>query len=366
MSFRALRHLAIVPVIALVMFRPATACCPTPPQGKPIVNADQSVIVIWDAENKTQHFIRKASFKGEADDFGFLIPSPTKPELAEAGNEAFPMLEKLTEPPARRPVGGMPFGCGVTRGTSLGETRQAVRVLDEKLVAGFNAAVLEADSAGALVEWLSKNGYNYSPQIEAWAKPYVDGGWKITALKVAKADNDKAKPVVTASALRMSFRTDRPLFPYREPDYGNTAVQVQAKERLLRIYFIAEARYEGQLTRDNPWTGKVAWAGRVSDADRKRVLASLQLPPDAGPDRWYMTEFEDRWPYKVAPADVYFSRSREQKDVRRVASAGSARSIDLMPIAIVGLLLSLPVITRARRRFFMQSAIRHHGIVFLS
>src|SRR5438132_14352848 len=77
---------------------PLPACCPAPPSGKPVVNADQTVIMIWDAATKTQHFIRKASFKSEADDFGFLVPTPNQPELEESGNEAFPYLFKLTEP----------------------------------------------------------------------------------------------------------------------------------------------------------------------------------------------------------------------------------------------------------------------------
>ncbi|MBI3721868.1 MAG: DUF2330 domain-containing protein, partial [Fimbriimonas ginsengisoli] len=76
----------------------ANACCPAGPQGKPVVNADQTVVIIWDAEKKMQHFIRQASFKSEADDFGFLVPSPTQPELAESGNDAFATLRKLTEP----------------------------------------------------------------------------------------------------------------------------------------------------------------------------------------------------------------------------------------------------------------------------
>ena len=33
------------------------------------------------------------------------------------------------------------------------------------------AAVLEADSADALVGWLKQHGYAYSPAVRAWAKP---------------------------------------------------------------------------------------------------------------------------------------------------------------------------------------------------
>ena len=42
--------------------------------------------------------------------------------------------------------------------------------------------MLEAKSATALVTWLKDNGYAFSPEVEAWAKPYVDGGWKIVKI----------------------------------------------------------------------------------------------------------------------------------------------------------------------------------------
>ena len=283
------------------------ACCPAGPPGVPVANADQAVIMIWDADNKTQHFIRQASFKTAAADFGFLIPSPTQPELAESGNEAFDFLDRLTQPPPTRDTDGK----GNKNATP---DDAAVTVLERKLVAGFDAAVLEARSATALVDWLKKNGYAYSPEIKDWAKPYIDAGWKFTALKVAKDKNSKDSKDVAASALRMSFKTDRPLFPYREPDYKNTAASLGAKKRLLRIFFIAEARYQGDLTKETPWTGKVVWAGPIDAAARKTTLEMLKLPETTGPKKWFLTKFDDNWPYKVAPADIYFTRSQDQSE----------------------------------------------------
>jgi len=93
------------------------ACCPAPPSGKPVVNADQTVVIVWDEAANTQHFIRQASFQSAADDFGFLVPSPTAPELEESGNDAFPLLRKLTEPETvkvPRPSGGVSCGCGTS------------------------------------------------------------------------------------------------------------------------------------------------------------------------------------------------------------------------------------------------------------
>src|SRR5439155_25274158 len=103
------RLLSVVPLTAALVLvslppPPALGCCPAGRSlrgrtvGQPVINADQTVILIWDPAAKTQHFIRKASFKSEGEDFGFLVPSPAQPELSESGNDAFPYLQKLTEP----------------------------------------------------------------------------------------------------------------------------------------------------------------------------------------------------------------------------------------------------------------------------
>ncbi len=335
---------------------PAPACCPAPPSGKPVVNADQTVILLWDPATKTEHFIRQASFKSEADDFGFLVPSPSQPELSESGNGAFPFLQKLTEPEIRkvpRPRGGVGCGCAGSAPMAAGKADVAeVRVLEEKMVAGFAAAVLEADSPNALVKWLKNHGYAFSSEVEAWAKPYVEAKWKITALKVAKSKDEKEEKGVAAGALRMTFKSDRPLFPYREPDSKSAAEELGARHRLLRIYFLADARYQGELRIDTPWTSKVAWADKLSAEDRTKALELLKLPESTGPAEWWLTEFEDPWPYFVAPGDVYFSRAADQSTVTRppiIEYVSTGRSTDLMVCALAGVLVVPPLFRRVRR-----------------
>jgi hypothetical protein len=300
---------------------PADACCPAYPSGSPVVNADQTVIILWDAATKTQHFIRQASFKSAAADFGFLIPSPTRPELDESGNEAFPYLRTLTEPTVEvrsKPSSGFSFGCAQSPTVKPASSPPPVTVLEEKRVAGFDAVVLKAESADALVDWLKAHKYEFSPEVKAWAAPYVERGWNITALKVAK-DAKKTEQqtaasdnTVAAAALRMSFKTDQPLFPYREPDSIAAAESLGAKQRLLRIYFLSDARYKGSLGVDNAWSGRVAWAGPLTELNRREVLQRLRLPEMTGPAGWWLTEFEDNWAYQVAPADLTFSKDPSQ------------------------------------------------------
>ena len=195
------------------------------------------------------------------------MPTPTQPELHESGDAAFPFLKKLTEPQTqkvRRPSAGIHCGCADEPIDDARVKSTSVVVLEEKLVAGFKAVVLDAESSTALVEWLNDHDYAFSPEVESWAKPYVDAGWKITALKVARDDAGAQDTSVAASSLRLTFKTDRPLFPYREPDSRTPAQALRARHRLLRIYFLAEARYEGELTKEVAWTGNVAWANSVA------------------------------------------------------------------------------------------------------
>ena len=333
----------------------ARGCCAIAKSGKPVVNADQTVIIIWDAATKTQHFIRKASFKTDAEDLGFLVPSPTQPELSESGNEAFPVLLKLTEPEKQtraRPSRGMSCGCGKTKSKTMA-TDNSVRVLEQKVVAGFKASVLEADSADALVGWLKQHGYIYSPAVRDWAKPYVDKGWKITALKVAKDKNGKSSNQVTASALRMSFKTARPMFPYREPASSKAAETLGARDRLLRIYFLADARYKGEFPNGAAWSGDVAWTNRIGAADRRKILQHLKLPDTTGPKDWWLTEFEDRWEYAAAPGDVYFSRDDDQSPVRRdpiIIYTSSLWPTDVTVYGFIAIALLIPLRIWSRRR----------------
>ena len=166
------------------------ACCALGRAGEPVVNADQTVLLIWDPKTKTEHFIRKASFKAEGDDFGFLVPTPSRPQLSESGNEVFPQLAEITRP---RSKPSLSIGCSVAP-HAYPNLQAGVTVIERKEVAGFDAAVLTASSPGALTGWLKTNGYHFSPEVEAWAAPYVRDGWMLTALRVAKRSKSQTIP----------------------------------------------------------------------------------------------------------------------------------------------------------------------------
>ncbi|MCE9612279.1 MAG: DUF2330 domain-containing protein [Chthoniobacter sp.] len=296
--------LCVSSLLACPTFLPnAAACCAVAPDSRSVVNADQTVIMVWDAEKKTQHFIRQASFKSDAADVGFLVPTPSRPQLEESGDAAFATLRKITAPPLPQIE-----SFGGPKGRPVPAAPPTVQVIEQKRVAGFDATVLAAANGKDLANWLRDHGYSYSPQVAEWAQPYLADGWMMVALKVAKPQDGRAQPNLAAAALRLSFKTERPLFPYREPESAVAAKRLGTADRLLRIYFIGEGQYRGTVGNDRAWSGRVVWSGDIT-AHRAGLLRDLKLPADTGPAQWWLTQFDDNWPYARARGDVNFSRN---------------------------------------------------------
>ena len=86
------------------------------------------------------------SFVSDADDFGFLVPTPTQPELAEASDASFKHLEMLlAQAPTKKPAGGKGGGKGGAKAPAA-----KVEVLDEKRVANQHMVVLKTNDVNAL------------------------------------------------------------------------------------------------------------------------------------------------------------------------------------------------------------------------
>ncbi|AKT44037.1 DUF2330 domain-containing protein [Chondromyces crocatus] len=301
--------------------RRADACAPAYREGNRVRIDDESAIIVWDEASKTEHFIRRASFSSDATDFGFLVPTPSVPELAEARNEPFDALEQRVSPGVvyRAKIDGVKAGflCALPFYMFLGRSEKSavapaaapVRVLHAQTLAGYDAVVLEADRSDALAAWLREHGYATRPALEAWLQPYVTARWKITAFKIAPR---KPGDRVATSAVRMSFTTERPFFPYREPADEQQAApsddpaNATPPERRLRVFLIARSRMEGALGDGRrAWPGQVTWATLLAPrgAAPPTNIESIPIPFE---DAW-LTAFEDNASPRPGVDEVYFS-----------------------------------------------------------
>jgi hypothetical protein len=360
--------LFFVPLAALVAAVPAPACAPAPRPGHDVTTVDEGALIVWDAKNKVEHFVRKAHFRATGYDFGFLVPTPNRPLLDIADDVLFGTLSAITAAKIEyreevryvdAPLGGG-FSCGAFPtakfdAADAGHAKMApqaraggVDVLETKRVGDYDAAVLvfrkgDGDDSGptegaeALTKWLQKHGYETTPATAKWLEWYVQNGWCLTAFKVASAPNGADGPVPAKDAklpprdlnlkpVRMSFRTEKPFYPYREP-VSAAPPAASHSERKLRVFVAAESRYEGKLGDGaNPWPGRTVWAGKPNPATLGNVFATANGKPEgakapfllpASAEGFTLTEFEDTSSPRPGTDEVYFAPAADQAPVER-------------------------------------------------
>jgi hypothetical protein len=236
-------------------------------------------MIVWDAARRIEHFVRRASFRGIRSDFGFLVPTPARPELLEVASGFFDTLFSFYgRPPEQRE------GIGAMRGAGGSGTASAgVRVLEQRHLAGMEASVLAADDPRALVAWLREHRYPSSRALTRWLAPYVATRWIVTAFRVDPAGGP---PRFHTASVRMSFPTDRPFFPYSEPAAGAA--------RPFRVSVIAPTRMRAVLQRVGE-TESEAWSVAPGFAGAPAGLGRLESTVPAGsiPRGSWLTTFDE-------------------------------------------------------------------------
>jgi hypothetical protein len=342
-----------VSILAFVLLAApsALACCPAYPAGARVAVADQEVLIAYDAATKREHFVRRAAFNTGEQAFGFLVPTPTQPELAEAPNSVFSALREAIKPriewvndyqltPAALCLCFLALGSqDAVRATSAAAGFDSVNVLDEARVAGYDAVVLEASDADALVRWLEAHGYDARPELTDWVKPYVAAGWKVTAFKYAA---DQEGGAVSTKAVRLSFDTDRPLFPYRVP---TDQIAPEGAGNLLRLYYVGATRAQGMLgsVETSAWGAKTAFAAPLENAP---ALLGDAVPGIAA--GVWLTAFEDEtWP--SGTEDLYFSDVPDAESLIPVITRKQAVPL-FIPFDVILLLIGGFAYWRHKRR----------------
>lgn len=333
------RTLAAVPLVLAALLASleddARGCAPAPRAGESVDVAEETALVVWDEEADTEHFVRQATFVGTARDFGFLVPTPNRPQVEPADPDVFRELARITEPRTEhRTETSLRFGCGAADSHTGHEKADSalpggVVVLEQKRVGNLDAAVLGfradktqrvEDTADELLGWLASRGYAARPELTEWLAPYIRDNWVITAFKIAgdpKAEAPGGGSVaVRGEAVRMSFKTDRPFFPYREPADQRDR-QSGAAPRLLRLFVAAKERMAGTIGESTPWPGQTVFANAVGDGERGTILGKLDLPSTTLPAKWWLTEFEDHSAPRQGIDELYLERSMDRGTVAR-------------------------------------------------
>lgn len=311
-------HLVLFFACVTATSPPTRACAPAPPAGEQVMTQREDALIVWDTASHREHFVRRALFGGVVKEFGFLVPTPSRPELAEVDEGIFTTLERLTAPltVTETKWAPAPVGCTMLPWLFLRSASKAsepstfeasaVRLLEEKRVAGLDATVLEASSATALAAWLDARGFAFRPALEAWVEPYIRRGWTITAFRYA-GEARLPESSLASRALRMSFTTDSPIYPYREP-----SDQPSVGDRELRLFLLASTALDAASSElDSSWPATLRFSAPLGlSSELREALSGVPLTSSM----WLM-EFRDR-ASKRSPVDLSFRAAAAPREVR--------------------------------------------------
>jgi hypothetical protein len=182
-----------------------------PPPDRYVAETDQKAVLFYDKGVET--LILSITFTGNAKDFAWVVPTPSRPEVDKASSELFLSLEELTRPPVNRQWDGYNLGAAPTM------EKSAVEVLETKEVGIYEIKVLAASKADALAKWLSENGYQFPEKGGYVLEDYIKNKWYYTAVKIRPEvvwkDVTEKLRTGQAAPLKLTFKSDKIVYPLK-------------------------------------------------------------------------------------------------------------------------------------------------------
>lgn len=226
------------------------ACCYFSAKNADILQPAQKAFITWDPEKKIESFTVQPKFEGNAQDFGMVIPTPSRPTLHEMPRDFFKHLavysimkkrefphsnllprERLERRLAFRGArGGSADG---TANNSEEFRKPAVVVLEAGVVGSLDYKIIAADRADDLFTWLKDNKYSYSGD-EATLDFYVQKKWLFTVMKIDTMQMKKNKDGSFAGEVtptRFQFASDKLVYPLK-------ITQISVKDKTEALFYV--------------------------------------------------------------------------------------------------------------------------------
>ena len=174
-------------------------------QNTPIDQSAERIIFTVNGDG-TLTAIVGIGYEGNAEDFSWVVPVPSPPELDVAETASLDVLQQWTEPqfilPEPTPCAGIFSGHPDRGGGGLYTEKGSVGPYDYVVIGGRDV--------DELVTWLRDNGYRVEPEMEPIIGQYIEEGMLFLAMKLSQdAEVGDIQPVV------MTYKSEQPMIPLR-------------------------------------------------------------------------------------------------------------------------------------------------------
>lgn len=153
-----------------------------------IYEPTQKAIIIFD--NVFEQLIIQATYKGDVDEFAWIVPVPSYPYINKSSPYLFEEVHYLTQPIYKR-APNLFFGSVMSNSFESLSDSKGVSVLDQKQIGIYQVTTLASDDPKALLNWLNANNYSVSPQAETVLDYYIQKKWYFIATRINLAPFDE-------------------------------------------------------------------------------------------------------------------------------------------------------------------------------
>jgi len=196
-------------------------------KGVDLNEPSQKAILYWLRGREVM--ILQVKYEGPAEDFGWLVPLPARPEVEAIKPEDSPFAE-ISRYTQRRLRWGL-------RSMDEAGGKDAVTVLERKVAGVYDVAVLAADDAGALAGWLQKHGFAFPRERQDVLDHYVRKRWVYVAMRIdpKQLGSDEVRKLRTGELQPVRFA-----FPARRMVYPLRISSVNAGQTEVLLYLLAD------------------------------------------------------------------------------------------------------------------------------
>jgi hypothetical protein len=268
-----------------------SACCYFSAKDKDILQPAQKVFITWNPTENVESFTVQPKFEGNADDFGMVIPTPSKPKLDEMPRDFFKELALFTILKAREYPQSKLLPVAVEKQAAKSQDKAAdpregrgfrpntVKVLEAGVVGNLDYKIIEAGRADDLFAWLKEHKYSYSGD-EATLDFYIKKKWLFTVMKIDTMQMKKNPDGSFAGEVtptRFLFASEKLVYPLK-------ITQISVKDKTEALFYV-QAPYKVDLPGD--LTYQFQWVPMIQNAQgwyAKGIFGSHELPGKA--DDW--------------------------------------------------------------------------------
>lgn len=269
-----------------------SACCYFSAKDKDVLQPGQKAFLTYDPATKSETFTVQPRFEGNVDDFGMVIPTPSKPKLDEMPRDFFKHLavytilkkrvqpeSKLLPPPpmaTMAPSGGGGGGGSIRDGV---KRKSEVKVLEAGVVGNLDYKIIEAGRADDLFQWLKDNRYSYGGD-ESTLDYYIKKNWLFTVMKIDTAQMKRGPDgrfLGEITPTRFQFASEQFVYPLK-------ITQISVKDKTEALFYV-QAPFKTDLSGD--MTYQYQWVPMLQNARGwydKRIFGGDELPGRA--DSW--------------------------------------------------------------------------------